>query len=296
MPIEYISAKTALSPMKPSNYWFSYNYNMNIYRGCSHGCIYCDSRSDCYHVENFDTVKAKENILTLLDTELSKKRKKGVVGTGAMSDPYNPLEKKLELTRGALKLLNHHEFGLVIITKSSLIQRDIDILKEISRHSPVACILTITCAEDELSRKIEPCVAPSSERFTAVKALSEVGIYTGILLTPVLPFITDTPENVRQIVRRAEENGAKFINAFFGVTLRSNQRDYYYARLNEKFPGLTEKYIRTFGDRYSCSSPKAPLLRRQFQADCREAQLLYRMPDIVKSYMDISTHTQLSFF
>lgn len=150
--IEYIPAKTIVTKTK-SPEWFGMDYNMNIYKGCCHGCIYCDSRSECYHVENFDKVRAKENALQIIRDDLRRKVKKGVIGTGAMSDPYNPFEEKLCLTRHALELVDAYEFGIAIATKSPLITRDADILSGIKEHSPVLCKITITTADDELSKK-----------------------------------------------------------------------------------------------------------------------------------------------
>jgi len=161
--VQYIPARSIVSSYAENNYWFGSNYNMNIYKGCCHGCIYCDSRSECYGIDDFDTVRAKENALSLIDKELKSKRKTGVIGTGAMSDPYNPFEKELCLTRQALELIDKHGFGVSIITKSDLIIRDIDILQRIKEHSPVLCKITITVSNDELCRRIEPNVSVSSE-------------------------------------------------------------------------------------------------------------------------------------
>ena len=185
--MEYVPAKTIVTRTK-STAWFGIDYNMNIYRGCCHGCIYCDSRSACYQIDHFDTVRAKEDALRIIRDDLRRKVKTGVVGTGAMSDPYNPFEKKEELTKHALQLVDAFGFGAAIATKSDLILRDIDILSDIKEHSPVLCKITITAAGDGLASKLEPGVCPSSARFEAVKMLSEAGIFTGILLMPVLPF------------------------------------------------------------------------------------------------------------
>ena len=173
--------------------------------------VYIASRSDCYHVENFDEVRAKENALALIARELKSKSKKGVIGTGAMSDSYNPFEKEYMLTRGALELIDHYGFGVSIYTKSNLIARDIDILKKIVKHSPVLIKLTITTSDDNLCKKIEPNVALSSERFATIKKLTDQGIFAGILLMPVLPFIEDNEENIRSIIELGHINGAKFI-------------------------------------------------------------------------------------
>ncbi|MFT9496480.1 SPL family radical SAM protein [Anaerosolibacter sp.] len=294
--MRFVPAKTMISGYASNNSWFGNNYNMNIYKGCSHGCIYCDSRSECYRVENFDEVRAKEDALDIIARELKAKRKTGVIGTGAMSDPYNPFEKEFELTRGALELINRYQFGVSIATKSDLISRDIDILKAISVHSPVLIKMTITAADDILCKKIEPNVAASSARFATIKKLSEAGIFSGVLLMPVLPFIEDTVENISNIIKFAHENGARFIYPAFGVTLRQNQRAWFYSRLDEEFPGLKQKYIRQFGDKYECRSPKAKELWQLFQKECDYYGILYRMKDIINGYKQGYGSNQLSIF
>lgn len=297
--MEYIKAKTIVSPYVDSNPWFGINYNMNIYKGCCHGCIYCDSRSQCYGIENFDTVRAKERAVEIIHKELKTKRKTGVVGTGAMSDPYNPFEKKFKLTRGALKEVNNFNFGIAIATKSPLITRDIDVIKEISNHSPALIKITITTFDDELSQKIEPKVAPSSERFKAIKQLSDHGIYTGILLMPILPFINDDERNIKSIVKKAKESGAKFIYAYgMGVTLRQNQRDYYYEQIRSRFPqrNLVKEYVEAYGDRYEYQSLRAKSLWNTFKEQCQEYEILYNMRDIIKGYKEKYEEDQISWF
>ncbi|MBS7527869.1 radical SAM protein [Fusibacter paucivorans] len=294
--MEWIKAKSILSGYVEGNSWFGTNYNMNIYRGCSHGCIYCDSRSDCYHVENFDVVSAKANALMMIERELQSKRKKGVIGTGAMSDPYNPQEKLFELTRGALTRINRYGFGIAVATKSHLITRDIDLYQQIAHHSPVLAKVTITTADDALCAKLEPNVARSSVRFDAIKKLSDAGIFTGILMMPVLPFLEDNTENIRAIVDLAHQNGAKFIYPAFGVTLRQNQRVWFLNKLGEQFPEVKQQYLDTFGNAYECRSPNAKGLWRQFKHDCEERGILYRMADIVHAYKAPYTVEQLSFF
>ena len=266
--MKFINAKTIISGYTSGSSWFGNNYNMNIYKGCCHGCIYCDSRSECYQVDNFDEVRAKENALIIIARELKSKRKTGVIGTGAMSDPYNPFEKEFKLTRGALELINHYGFGVSIATKSNLILRDMDILKAISSHSPVLIKMTITTADDQLCKKVEPNVAKSSERFTTIKKLTDQGIFAGVLLMPVLPFIEDTEANINSIIKLAYESGAKFIYPAFGVTLRQNQREWYYNKLDELFPSIKEKYIYQYGTAYECRSPKARELWELFKEEC----------------------------
>lgn len=294
--MEFIRAKTIISGYNPGQEWFGNNYNMNIYKGCSHGCIYCDSRSECYRVEDFDQVRAKENALTLIARELKAKRSKGVIGTGAMSDPYNPWEREFCLTRGALELINAYGFGVSIATKSDLITRDIDLLKAIKSHSPVLIKVTITTADDKLCQKLEPYVAVSSARFTAIRELSENGIFIGILLMPVLPFLEDNDENISKIIGLAHENGAKFIYPAFGVTLRQNQREWYYQKLDQHFPGLKQSYIKQFGSAYECRSPKAKALWQLFKRECDRFGILHKMEDIINGYKEGYKDNQLSLF
>lgn len=294
--MEFIPAKTILSGYADHNNWFGNNYNMNIYKGCCHGCIYCDSRSECYRVENFDEVRAKENTLALLARELKAKRRTGVIGTGAMSDPYNPFEKEYGLTRGALELIDAHRFGVSIATKSDLITRDVDVLTSIQKHSPVLIKITITTADDNLCKKIEPNVAESSRRFSTIRALSEEGIFTGILLMPVLPFLEDHENNISGIIRLAYKNGAKFIYPAFGVTLRQNQREWYFKKLDEHFPALKQRYINQFGNAYECRSPNAKALWQLFQKECDKFGILYKMEDIIKGYKQGYGDNQLSLF
>lgn len=297
--MKYIPAKTILSPYTNSNAWFGTNYNMNIYKGCSHGCIYCDSRSDCYRIENFDEVKVKENALQIIRDELRRKTKTGIIGTGAMSDPYNPLEKELKLTRNALELINAYGFGVAIATKSDLITRDIEVLKDIKAHSPVLAKITITTFDDNLCRKIEPNVCASSRRFEAVRKLSEAGIFTGILLMPILPFINDTEDNIINIVKAAYYNGAKFVFSYgMGVTLRQNQRDYFYNALGRHFvdEDIKNQYFKAYGTRYECKSPFSRRLSYVLRNECVKLGMLYEMQGIVLGYKNSTTEKQLSLF
>ncbi len=293
--MEYIPAKTIISPFKGTDSWFGVNYNMNIYKGCCHGCIYCDSRSDCYHIDNFDKVRAKENALQIIRNNLRSKVKTGVVGMGSMSDPYNPFEKELELTRHTLELINAYGFGTAIYTKSTLVTRDIDILKDIAEHSPVLVNITVTTADDALCEKIEPNVSLTSERFQAAKMLSDAGLKVGLLMMPILPFINDTRENILSIIENAHLCGVKYIYPSFGVTLRMNQREWFYDKLDEKFPGIKEMYIKTYGTQYSCISPKAKELWKIFKAQCDKYGIVYNMTDIIRSYKLGYDCIQLSF-
>ncbi len=293
--MEYVPAKTIVTKNKNAS-WFGEDYNMNIYRGCCHGCIYCDSRSDCYHVEDFDRVRAKENALAIIRDDLRRKKKTGVVGTGSMSDPYNPFEQELQLTRHALELISAYYCGVAIATKSTGVTRDVDVLREVAEYAPVLVKLTITTADDELCRKIEPYAPPTSERFAAINTLADNGIYCGVLLMPILPFINDTKENVLEIVGRAKDNGAKFVYPAFGVTLRNNQRAYFYEKLDERFPDAKQKYITRYGSAYQCSSPHAKKLYETFVEECKKLGLLYGMQEIIRNYKAGYGDGQMSLF
>ncbi len=295
--MDTVPAKKIITPAK-GGAWFGIDYNMNLYRGCCHSCIYCDSRSNCYGIEDFDKVRMKENAIAIVRRELSHKVKKGVVATGAMSDPYNPFENELKLTRRALELLDEYEYGAAIATKSDLILRDKDILGFISEHSPVICKITVTTVDDSLSKKLEPGAPPSSRRLEAVAQLSNAGIFTGILMMPVLPFLEDTPENIVGIVRAAKESGARFIYPALGVTLRQNQREWYFNRLEELFPSqrLRERYQHQYGNRYQCAVPGAKQLWSLFCQECDRAGILYKMQDIIAASRMGYENPQLSLF
>ena len=296
--MEYIPAKTIVTKTKSPSSWFGIDYNMNIYKGCCHGCIYCDSRSDCYGIEEFDRVRAKADALPIIRDELRRKRSSGVVGTGAMSDPYNPFERDLLLTRHALELLDAFGFGAAIATKSDLLLRDLDILESIAEHSPVLCKITVTTADDALAKKIEPGVPSSSRRMEMIAGLSQRGLFAGILLMPLLPFLEDQEENVLSVIRMTREAGGKFIYPAFGMTLRGNQRAWYFRRLDELFPGqnLPAKYIRAYQNRYECPSPRAKTLWNLFCAECERQGILYRMKDIIHGYRGKYQNTQLHLF
>lgn len=293
--MEEIEARHLVYRQK-SQWWFGTTYNLNIYRGCSHGCIYCDSRSDCYQVGDFDRVRAKADALRLIESDLRSKRQSGVVATGAMSDPYNPQEARALLTQGALGLLDQYRFGLAVATKSDLVVRDIPYLQKINVHSPVLIKMTITTPHDALSAKLEPHAPSSSRRFAAIKALSDAGIYTGILLMPVVPFLEDTPEDIELLVEKAAESGAKFIYPYMGMTMRDGQREYFYQAVERLWPGLKERYQRQYGLDYQCNCPGWRQLLAQFQKACKAHGLLYRMKEIVAAYQGPTQIEQLRLF
>ena len=265
-----IQAKTLLSSSKQPDPWFGIKYTMNLFRGCQHHCIYCDSRSLCYGIANFDgEVLVKENALDLLQRELRSKRVKGYVGTGSMNDPYMPVERRLELTRCALAVIAEQRFPVHVLTKSDLVLRDLDLLAEIETtagtNTPGAVVsITITTADDTLARQLEPSAPPPSARFAALERLAAAGICTGVLLMPVLPFLEDDPANIRAILARAAAAGVHHVIPSWGVTLRDRQRDHFYTELDRRFPGMRARYEQAFGERYVASSPRASELEALF--------------------------------
>ncbi len=295
--MQTIPAKTILQKNKSSE-WFGNDYNMNLYRGCCHGCIYCDSRSECYGIENFEEIKAKENALPILRDELRRKVKPGIIGTGSMSDPYNPFEETEQLSRHAAELIDAYNYGLTVITKSPLITRDIDIFTSIKEHSPILLKMTVTTCDDRLSKLVEPNVAVSSQRFEALAKMSDAGLFTGITLMPVLPFIEDTDDNIRGIVKTAHQCGVRIIYPAFGMTLRGNQREHYFAALNRIFGAESPvpKYLKQYGNYYECHSARAKQLWRVFTEECDRCGILYNMRDIISAYKQGYENTQLTFY
>jgi len=294
--MEQVKAKTIVTRTK-NDWWFGTNYGMNIYRGCSFGCIYCDSRSDCYRVEDFGRVRVKGEALRIIRDDLRRKKNKGVIHTGAMSDPYTPAEESMKLMRHSLELINAYRFGVAIATKNTLVTRDIDVLQDISTRAPVTVSLTITTVDDDLAKKIEPYSPSSSERFSALKELADAGLFCGVLMMPILPFINDTEENVLQMVRLASEAGAKYVYGHMGLTLREGQREFFYDHLDQNFPGLKEKYMTTYGNKYQADSPQSRRLYNVFQDECKRLGLLYKMEDITAEYQkDGFWAQQLSLF
>ena len=295
--MEYIPAKHLVLRNK-STAWFGSDYTMNIYRGCNHGCIYCDSMSECYGIDDFGTVRAKQNALAIINDDLRRKVRKGVVATGSMSDPYNSFERDLNLTANALQLLDAYQFGVAIATKSDLITRDISALQMIQTHSPVICKITVTTMDDALAAKLEPAAPGPARRIAAVRQLSAAGIFTGVLLMPVLPFIEDTEENVLAVTQAAAAAGAKFIYPAFGVTTRDRQREAYLAKLAQLFPQqqYRQKYEKTFPNRYQCTSPRTRRLWTTFSAACRDLGLLCDMRHIISAYKRGYGDLQMSFF
>ena len=244
---------------------------MNIYRGCSHGCIYCDARSACYQMDHpFEDIEVKINAPELLEQALRKKRKRCMIGTGAMSDPYLHLEKDLRLTRRCLELIDEYDFGLAIQTKSDMILRDLDLLRSIHRKTKCVVQITLTTYDDELCKILEPNVCPTSRRIEVLNILKEEGIPTIVWMSPILPFINDTKENIGSILEACKRANVYGILTFgIGLTLRDGDRQYYYKKLDEHFPGLKEKYRQTYGNDYELPVPKAGELYDFFIRECK---------------------------
>jgi len=286
--IEEITARVLLSSAKAPDPWFGLKYTMNLYRGCQHQCIYCDSRSECYQIANFSDVLVKANAIELLRRELPRKRVKGTIGTGSMNDPYMSLEAERNLTGRALEVIAEYGFPVHVITKSDLVLRDLDTLRQINQVY-AAVSFTITTADDGLAGQVEPGAPASSRRFRAMETLAAQGILTGITLMPVLPFIEDTEDNIAAIVQRAHDSGAGYILLAFGMTLRDRQRAYYYDQLDRLFPGLRGHYERRYGERYHCPVPNAKRLEQVFQECCAA----YGIPTRMRHYAP-ATATQLA--
>lgn len=257
--MHYVTAKGILSA----------GNGMNLYRGCQHGCIYCDSRSSCYQMNHdFEDIEVKENALALLEDALKRKRSRCMIGMGSMTDPYIPLEEKLGHTRQALELILKYGFGVTLITKSARILRDLELLKAINAQGKCVVQMTLTTYDEALCRKLEPAVSTTRERFEALKALRDAGIPTVVWLCPILPYLNDTLENIGGILDYCEEAKVKGVICFgMGLTLREGNREYFYQQLDRHFPGLKETYIRKYGNAYELDSPNSRELMKLFISD-----------------------------
>ena len=272
---------------------------MNVYRGCTHGCIYCDSRSRCYQFTHpFEDIEVKRNAPQLLEAALKSRKKRCMIGTGSMSDPYMHCESELCLTRQCLEIICRYGFGAAIQTKSDRILRDLDLLEEINRRAKCVVQLTLTTWDDELCRIVEPNVCTTKRRVEVLEELRKRGIPTVVWLTPILPFLNDTEENVGAILDACVRTGVRGIICFdMGLTLREGDREYYYAALDRHFPGLKERYIRTYGDAYSLPSPHAPALMSLFRKTCAANGILYTPEDCFAFLGELpEKHEQLSLF
>ncbi len=290
--MHFVDAKGILT----SNNGFA---GMNIYRGCTHGCIYCDSRSKCYQFTHaFEDIEVKQNAPILLEQALKSKRKKCMIGTGAMSDPYMHCEQELELTRKCLEVISRYEFGLAIQTKSDRILRDIDLLDEINRKAKCVVEITLTTYDDELCSIVEPNVCNTKRRIEVLEEMQKRHIPTVVWLTPLLPYINDTVENLAPILDECVRVGVKGIISFgMGLTLREGDREYYYEALDKHFPGIKQKYIDTFGNSYELPSPNTGELTKLFQEVCRKNGILYKPQDCFGFMNDLpEKYQQMSLF
>ena len=277
----------------------SSNNGMNIYRGCTHGCIYCDSRSKCYgFTHEFEDVEVKVNAPELLERALKSKRKKCMIGTGAMCDPYLHAEEELRLTRRCLELISQYEYGIAIQTKSTRILRDLDLLREINGKAKAVVQMTMTTYNEELCKIIEPAVSTTRERFDALLQFKKAGLPTIVWLTPILPFINDTEENIRGILDYCIEAGVKGIICFgMGVTLRDGNREYFYRALDKHFPGIKNKYIKTYGNAYNLTSPDNERLLQLFRKLCKENGIMYHTQECFQYLYEFpEKYTQMSLF
>ncbi len=274
---------------------------MNLYRGCSHGCIYCDSRSKCYHMEHaFEDIEVKENAIALLEHALIHKRKKCMIGTGSMTDPYIPLEMELEYVRKALYLVDKYGFGFTAITKSDRVLRDLDFLQRINEKTKCVVQMTLTTYDETLCRKIEPHVSTTGERFAVLKKLHDTGIPAVVWLTPILPFINDTEDNIAGILDMCVEAKVYGVICFgMGLTLREGNREYFYEQLDRLFPGLKEKYIGTYGNQYMMESPNSHRLMKLFHETCERGGMVHNNEQIFQylhTFEEKNTARQLSLW
>lgn len=265
--MHFVNAKSILSAKN----------GMNLYRGCSHGCIYCDSRSRCYHIDHdFEDIEIKANAIELLENSLKRKRAKCMLGTGSMTDPYIPLESKIGHVRKALALADQYGFGFTLITKSDRVLRDLDLLKAINEKTKCVVQMTLTTYDEDFCRKIEPNVSTTKERANTLKKLNEAGIPTVVWLCPILPFINDTEENIQGILEYCVEAKVYGVICFgMGLTLREGNREYFYNQLDRLFPHMKEKYMNTYGTQYQISSPKSNELMKLFHQICGDNGILH---------------------
>lgn len=277
----------------------SSNNGMNIYRGCTHGCIYCDSRSKCYgFTHEFEDIEVKINAPQLLEKTLKSKRKKCMIGTGAMCDPYLHIEENLKLTRKCLELIDQYEYGAAVQTKSTRVLRDMDLLKSINDKTKAVVQMTMTTYDETLCKILEPNVSTTKERFEALLQFKEAGIPTVVWLTPILPFINDTEENIRGILGYCVEAGVKGIICFdMGVTLRDGNREYFYKALDKHFPGMKNKYIRTYGNAYDIPSPNNKKLLEILKKTCVKNGMMYQIKECFQYLHEFpQKYEQMSLF
>ena len=272
---------------------------MNIYRGCTHGCVYCDSRSLCYKFTHpFEDIEVKRNAPELLERILRSKRKKIMIGSGSMCDPYQPCEEKLMLMRQCLELIDRYGFGATVITKSDLVLRDMDLFQSINKKAKSVVQMSLTVADDSLSKKLEPNVCTTSQRYKALKEFQKHGIPTVVWLMPILPYITDIKENVSTILNYCVDAGVKGIICFnIGMTLRDGDRDYYYRALDRHFPGLSDIYRKKYGNSYEITSDRNDELMKLFHDTCEKYGIIHTPEDCFRYTSELpERYDQITLF
>lgn len=287
--MHFVNAKGILSP----------NGGMNLYRGCTHGCIYCDSRSTCYQfTHDFEDIEVKQNAPELLRDALLRKRTPCMIGTGAMCDPYMHCEKDLGLTRQCLQIIYDLGFGAAVQTKSDLVLRDLDLFSEINDRTKAVLEMTLTTYDEDLCRILEPHVCTTARRYDVLRRFRSAGVPTVVWMTPFLPFINDTEENLRGLLDYCFDAGVRGILTFgFGLTLREGDREYFYAALDRHFPGLKQKYHATYGYAYDIPSPNRDRLYRIFDEECERHSVMYRPEEIFHYLHEFPENTdQISLF
>lgn len=289
--MHYVKAKGILSAKN----------GINIYRGCSHGCIYCDSRSKCYHMEHdFEDIEVKENAIELLEDALKRKRAKCMLGTGSMADPYIPIESELEYTRKALSLAYQYGFGFTLITKSNRVMRDFDLLGKINDKTKCVVQITLTTYNEDLCKKLEPNVSTTRQRFEVLLKLQQAGIPTVVWLSPILPFINDTEENIAGILDYCIKAKVYGVLCFgMGTTLREGNREYFYKQLDRLLPGMKEKYMQTYGTQYVLNSPDNAKLMRLFHHQCEQNGIAHNNEQIfsfLNTFEEKQEYSQLCMF
>ncbi len=289
--MHYKEVKAILSPQN----------GMNLYRGCTHGCIYCDSRSKCYRMNHdFEDIEVKLKADELLEHTLRRKRTKGMIMAGALTDPYVPIEEELQITRRCLNQIERFDFGLAIQTKSNLIMRDIDILDKINRKTKCVVGITMTTYDEELCKKLEPNVCTTKDRFSVLLALKERGIPTIVWMNPILPFINDDMDNIKGIMKYCIDAGVYGImNDGMSLTLRPGSREHYYEQLDRLFPGMKERYIETYGEAYELASPNKDELMAYFRKTCDENNIVHDREELLRfmrEYKNKTLGTQMTIY
>ena len=277
----------------------SINKGMNLYRGCSHGCIYCDSRSKCYNMNHdFEDIEVKINAPILLEQTLIKSKQKYMIGTGSMGDPYCHIESELKIMHKCLEIIEKYGYGVSIQTKSTRLLDDLEILKKINEKSKVIVQVTLTTFDDELCKKIEPNVEVTSKRVEMLRVLRDNNIKTIVWLCPILPFINDTEENIKKIIEYCVEAKVYGIICFgMGLTLREGNREYFYKKLDESFLGLKQKYINTYKDSYEVTSRNNYDLMKLLETECKKNNIVLNNNELFKYMREFpERNNQLSLF